>query len=39
MVEKIDVNILLDAVRKNKEDFREYVKYIFAFLTSLPCSP
>lgn len=31
--EKIDLNILLDAVRKNKEDFREYVKYIFAFLT------
>lgn len=31
--EKIDLNILLDAVRKNKEDFKEYVKYIFAFLT------
>lgn len=31
--EKIDLNIILDAVRKNKEDFKEYVKYIFSFLT------
>lgn len=30
--EKINLNTLFDAVRKNKEDFRGYVKYIFDFL-------
>jgi len=30
--EKIDLDILLDTVRKNKEDFKRYVKHIFEFL-------
>lgn len=30
--EKVDLHILLDSIRKNKVDFREYVKYIFEFL-------
>lgn len=34
--EKIDIGILLEAVRKNKEDFREYVRYIFEFTKKLP---
>lgn len=30
--EKVDLDILLGSIRKNKVDFREYVKYIFKFL-------
>jgi len=30
--EKIDLDLLLSLVRKNKEDFIEYVKYIFQFI-------
>ncbi len=30
--EKIDLDLLLRLVRKNKEDFIEYVKYIFQFI-------
>jgi uncharacterized protein YutE (UPF0331/DUF86 family) len=30
--EKIDLDILLDTVRKNKEDFKRYVRHIFEFL-------
>jgi uncharacterized protein YutE (UPF0331/DUF86 family) len=30
--EKVDVEILLNTVRKSKEDFKEYVKYIFKYL-------
>ncbi len=32
--EKIDLDILLNATRKKKRDFKEYVKHIFEFLTS-----
>jgi len=34
--EKIDLDILLEAIRKNKEDFKEYVRYIFEFTKKLP---
>ena len=30
--EKVDLDILLGSIRKNKVDFREYVKYIFKIL-------
>lgn len=30
--EKIDVDILLSLIRKNKDDFVEFVKYIFNFV-------
>jgi len=30
--EKIDLDILLDSTRKNKEDIKEYVRHIFGFL-------
>lgn len=30
--EKIDLDLLLSLVRKNKEDFIEYLKYIFDFI-------
>jgi len=30
--EKVDVDVLLSAVRKDKEDIKRYVKYIFEFL-------
>lgn len=30
--EKIDLDLLLSLVRKNKEDFTEYLKYIFQFI-------
>jgi uncharacterized protein YutE (UPF0331/DUF86 family) len=30
--EKIDLDILLDTVRKNKEDLKRYVRHIFEFL-------
>jgi uncharacterized protein YutE (UPF0331/DUF86 family) len=33
--EKIDLDILLDATRKNGEDFREYMRYIFEFMKKL----
>ncbi len=32
--EKIDLDILLDTIRKNKKDFKEYTKHIFEFLNS-----
>ena len=30
--EKIDLDVLLDTVRKNKKDFKKYVRHIFEFL-------
>ncbi len=30
--EKIDLDLMLQSIRKNKEDFKEYIKYIFYFL-------
>jgi uncharacterized protein YutE (UPF0331/DUF86 family) len=33
--EKIDVDILLDTIRKNKKDFKEYIRHIFGFLNQL----
>jgi uncharacterized protein YutE (UPF0331/DUF86 family) len=30
--EKVDVEILLDTIRKSKGDFKEYVKYILEYL-------
>lgn len=30
--EKIDLDILLDSIRKNKDDIKEYVRHIFNFL-------
>jgi len=34
--EKIDLDILLETTRKNKEDFKEYVRYVFEFTKKLP---
>ena len=34
--EKIDLDILLETTRKNKEDFKAYVRYIFEFVKKLP---
>ncbi len=30
--EKIDSDLMLQSIRKNKGDFKEYIKYIFHFL-------
>ena len=30
--EKVDVEILLDAIRKNKYDFKQYVKHMLEYL-------
>jgi len=30
--EKINIDLLLQAIRKNKEDFKEYTRYIFNFI-------
>jgi uncharacterized protein YutE (UPF0331/DUF86 family) len=33
--ENVDINILLQAIRKNRIDFKEYIKYIMKYLESL----
>ncbi len=32
--EKINIDLLLQAIRKNKEDFNEYTRYIFNFINN-----
>jgi uncharacterized protein YutE (UPF0331/DUF86 family) len=32
--EKINLDLLLQAIRKNKEDFKEYTRYIFDFINN-----
>jgi len=32
--EKINLDLLLQAIRKNKEDFKEYTRYIFNFINN-----